>query len=259
MRPDNRRAVGDGMKLHLRVRRFAGYQLRLLCLRPELQVAYSTNYYHETWHILGDGRTARLLAHLLWHLSHSRQPGTAILLHAPHARPNPFDAEPSDPLLLLPGHLTHPTPAAVRQLRRSLNRLGPSDRTVRLRSRGAEEERDRAWFERHWRLRRDRAERFDRVGGMLVYRAPPPILRLNAKWFLEFRHVRNTMYLPLAEEAPQDGELQLFRNYSSMVSAAQVARRELADEGVDVARDPELVWDRTERVMERRRRAAQPT
>src|SRR5262245_54962636 len=52
------------LKMHLRVRRLAGRTYHLVTLRPDARVGFSTNFFHQTWHILSDHRGARLLARL---------------------------------------------------------------------------------------------------------------------------------------------------------------------------------------------------
>ena len=47
-----------------------------MTLRPVAQARFSTNYFHETWHLLSDGHGAQVLARLLWGLSYQARPGT---------------------------------------------------------------------------------------------------------------------------------------------------------------------------------------
>lgn len=51
---------------------------------------FSTNRYHQTWHVLSGLRGAQLLAHLLWGLAYQRVPGTLVVIGAPWLNPEPF-------------------------------------------------------------------------------------------------------------------------------------------------------------------------
>ena len=62
-----------------------------------------------------DRRTSRIAAplsrrlfggRLLWGLAYTRRPGTLVVLDLPFLDPNPFDAEPADPVVLVPDDLT---------------------------------------------------------------------------------------------------------------------------------------------------------
>src|SRR5262245_17904657 len=81
------------LKMHLRLLRLAGRVYRVVTPRPNFGAVFSTNFYHQTWHIVSDQHGARMLARLLWGLSFQRQPGTLVLVHGRHLRPTPFEAE----------------------------------------------------------------------------------------------------------------------------------------------------------------------
>ena len=178
------------LKVHLRLLPLAGRTYRIITLRPSTRVAFSTNYYHDTWHLLSDMTGSQLLARLLWGLSYQRQPGTMALIHDRHLLPTPFEAERSDPFLLIPSHLTAVDPKAFRTLRSRLLHLGQPSHTARWLTFGLdaawkawqrdgqhqpqEQEWDRLWHEDH--EKRWRQERMGRCGGFIYYAAPPPIL-----------------------------------------------------------------------------------
>jgi hypothetical protein len=61
------------LKMHLRLLRLGGDTYRVVTLRPSTRVGFSTNFYHQTWHIVSSQRGSRLLARLLWGLSFQRQ------------------------------------------------------------------------------------------------------------------------------------------------------------------------------------------
>jgi hypothetical protein len=236
------------LKMHLRLLTAGGYPYRVVTLRPGTRVAFSTNFFHQTWHIVTSQRGAQLLARLLWGLSFQRHPGTLLLVHGGHLLPTPFEAERSDPFLVAPTGLTPLDPSALRLLKGRLPRLGPPTRTVRWQTfgldaalRGSEAGRARAEAERG-RLGRKandqlwRQERMERRGGFIVYSAPPAVLRLQALRVHGLRvrpgDERAEMdYHFLAERSSRDswagGEVQIFADYLDRVGAAAEARHEL--------------------------------
>jgi hypothetical protein len=141
-RPRTAAATGDGIKLHRRPLRADGRDYSVITLRPGTPARFSTNRFHDTWHILSDLHGARLLGRLLWGPSFQRLPGTVVVIDRPHLDPNPFDAEPADPIVLVPAHLTTLTAQAIRRLRRGA--AEPSHGTVRWHTCGLDAELDRA-------------------------------------------------------------------------------------------------------------------
>ena len=89
--------------MHLRLLTIDRHAYRIVTLRPGTEIVFSTNFFHETWHIVTSQRGAHLLARLLWGLSFERHPGPC------NAGPRRFRAEglPStpDPDLAI-GHLS---------------------------------------------------------------------------------------------------------------------------------------------------------
>ncbi|MBC8142758.1 MAG: hypothetical protein H7Y38_15145, partial [Armatimonadetes bacterium] len=71
-RPCNRIATGDRFKAHLRVMTLNGKPWRVITLRPGTDAAFSTNFFHDTWHIISDGGGAKLLARIFWAMSYQR-------------------------------------------------------------------------------------------------------------------------------------------------------------------------------------------
>jgi hypothetical protein len=273
LQPENRRDFGDGMKLHLRTLTLAGRTYRLITLRPGTDARFSTNYFHDTWHILSDGDGARLLARLLWGLAYQRQEGTLIALYGEHLWPTPFDADPSQPILLMPVPLTVPDAHAFRALKDRLPRLGPPDGTVRWQTFGLDQEvAARNAREGHFLIpsrnqdarRLWNQERMTLCGGWICYAAPLPILRDQAasvaqisSWMPRF-NMGYDAYHYLADQGghrhPGDGEVQIFPDYRRQVSEARVARREVRAESAyaDPERLRQAVWDQRDAVAKRR-------
>ncbi|MEU6751036.1 hypothetical protein ABZ914_32875, partial [Spirillospora sp. NPDC046719] len=100
--PANARGAGDGMKLHRRTLRLGGREHTVIGLRPATKAGFSTNLFHETWHVLSDQHGARVLARLLWGLAYQSRPGTLLVIDRPFLTPTPFDADPADPIVLVP-------------------------------------------------------------------------------------------------------------------------------------------------------------
>jgi hypothetical protein len=253
------------MKLHRRSLWCDGRLFTVITLRPDTDCRLSTNFYHDTWHILGDWRGARLLGRLLWGLAYQRRPGTLVLIDLPHIDPNPFDGRPGDPIVLVPSDLTALSTHAARALRRRLPLRGAPEGTVRWQTHGLDPvvAQRIPWYERPPGVTpapivppRTPRTRIDRIGGLLAFMAPAPDLRAYAPNVYELgRYAHRGMdYTEL--ESP-DGEVQVFNDYRHRVSAARAARRELRAEGLDPAAAgfDELVWDRGTDV---RRRALPP-
>jgi hypothetical protein len=238
-----RPAADSRLKLHLRLLPFGGRTYHIVTLRPGTATAFSTNFFHETWHIVTSQGGAQLLARLLWGLSYQRHPGTLVLIHGGHLLPTPFEAERSDPILLIPAGLTPVDPSAFRALKDRLNCPWPPAQTIRWQTFGLDaaleggpgsREGDGLWKEnRHlWQQ-----ERMERRGGFICYSASPPILRQQALRIhglkvRKGRHGTDMDYHFLAESSSQhswwgDGEVQIFADYMDRVAAAALARREL--------------------------------
>jgi len=242
-RPASARDAGDRMKLHRRRIRLDGREHTVITLRPGSRARYSTNYYHETWHVLSDQHGAAVLARLLWGLSFQRRPGTLVLIDRPALDPNPFDAAPANPIVLACAPLTNLTGAAARSLCRLLPLTTPPEGTVRWHTPGLDTAvsaaRTRAiqrgecqWDQRVWEPPvRATLARVDRMGGVLALIAPPEQLRnwavhtatLGDRWHKGMDYTE----LDTTAGSPRDGEVQIFRDYRRRVSVARVARREI--------------------------------
>lgn len=239
--------------MHLRNITVGASHYHLVTLRPSTSAAFSTNFFHHTWHIVTDQPGARLLGRLLWGLAYQRQPGTVILVHGDHLLPTPFEGERSDPFLLGAVGLTRFQASDLRILKSRLTQLGPPAKTIRwhtfgldvaLQARQQDHENRSAIVsegECLWQKSSDplwRQERMERLGGFICYSAPPAILRQQALTVCglqvrEGRDPREMDYHFLAHQCPRgrssyaDGEVQIFADYRDRVAAACEARREL--------------------------------
>jgi hypothetical protein len=246
--PEQQRSPESQLKMHLRLLTIGGTTYRIVTLRPGTKICFSTNFYHQTWHIVTSQSGSRLLARLLWGLSYEQHPGTLLLIHDDHLLPTPFEAERSDPILIAPTGITPLDSAAFRLLKGRLRRLGPPTRTIRWQSFGLDaalqadpEDQPAIKKEGDWLRRKEnrqlwRQERMQRLGGFLVYSAPPPILRLQALRIHGLNVQKASRgsamdYHFLAECTSRDswcdGEVQIFADYMDRVAAAVQAREEL--------------------------------
>ncbi|MEX5635559.1 hypothetical protein [Parafrankia sp. FMc2] len=251
------------MKLHRRRLRLDGRAYTAITLRPGSYARFSTNHYHQTWHVLSDWHGARLLSRLLWGLAYQRMPGTFVLIDRPFLTPNPFDAATSDPIVLLPSVLTTLPATAARALRSALPLSGPSDATVRWHTPGldAAVAADSAWQatppgSRRWPAwQPDPHPRpwVDRIGGLIVIAAPPATLRghaLNIHRLGEYAN-RGMDYTALTWPL---GEVQIFADYRHRVRAAVAARGEVLAEHSEPTPPDELnpkIWERGSAIRDR--------
>ncbi|WP_214326324.1 hypothetical protein [Nonomuraea sediminis] len=246
-----------------------GRDYRLITLRPGTRARFSTNFYHDTWHILSDPHGTLLLSRLLWGLSYQRQPGTVVLIDRRFIDPNPFDAEPGDPIALIPANLTH-LPA------RTANRLSrlvvPPAGTIRWHTWGLDlaahewrTQRSAGTWWRHFHPEPDaRRAEITQQGNLLSLRASPSLLRqwaVHTTTMGDYSHhgmSYTELHGPRWELCRADGEVQTFTDYHQQVSVAKISRRELLATA-DTPTHPEdicpLVWSHNDAVRSRRVRA----
>lgn len=236
-RPRHGSADNDILKLHRRTMVLDGRVFTVLTLRPGDDFRFATNRYHDTWHVLSDWRGARVSARLLWGLSYQRRPGTLVVIDPAHLDPNPFDAAPSDPIVLVPSDLTVFTAASAAALRARLPLRDRSLGTVRWQTFGLKpalarrRERDSpesGTTASHYVAKPVGWTRIDRVGGTLAIYGGSEQLRewaINLERLGEYaRDGMDYLYLDYPEV---DGEVQIFRQYRRKVSIARQARAEI--------------------------------
>ncbi|MBO2439613.1 hypothetical protein [Actinomadura nitritigenes] len=268
-RPANARGAGDGMKLHRRTLRLGGREHTVIGLRPATKAGFSTNLFHETWHVLSDQHGARVLARLLWGLAYQSRPGTLLVIDRPFLTPTPFDADPADPIVLVPAWHTPFTAATARDLARRLPLRRPPDGTVRWRTHGLDGAlaEPRGWF-REPPPPGPRRGRVKRTHGLVALLPGSPAeareWAVRAGW-LDVRNPYGMDYDYLGGQCRSAaGEIQVFRDFRRRVSVARRARADVLA-APDVPADPAelrpLVWDRhgeitwAEEETARRRRA----
>jgi hypothetical protein len=239
--------IGDRLKLHRREIRLAGKDYTIISPRPGTQVRFSTNYYHHTWHILSDLHGARMLSRLLWGLSFQRKPGTMIVIDQSYLDPTPFEAEPANPIVLLPSRLTHVNSEVLKHLQHQLPLRTPPTGTVRWQTPGLAE------AEIEPLDRKKEQSQIHRTGNLVVFAGTAAVLRDWATYTFELGDwYRGMDYTELPDPSwRENGEVQIFSDYHRRVSAARVARQELLEEN-GAEPTAEQVWDRGEAVRQRR-------
>ncbi|MFF2084724.1 TfoX/Sxy family DNA transformation protein [Nocardia sp. NPDC058176] len=230
-RPGNARSVRDGLKLHRHEVRSVRGARTVITLRPGTHARFSTNRFHETWHVLSDDHGARLLARLLWGLLYQARPGTVVLIDREFLAPTPFDADPADPIVLVPGWCTRFDDRSAAGLKQILP-LGDSCGTVRWQTFGLDrmqdpEARGEWWDRRHHRTVRGHIER--RRGLLVLTPNTPEDARawaLQASALDSTRYGTDHAYLDQWDHG-HDGEIQIFRRFRPMVSVARQARTQV--------------------------------
>src|SRR5215218_3348053 len=123
----------DRLKVHRREVVLDGERFTVLSPRPQTGVRFSTNLFHEAWHIACDVDSARFLARVLWAMAYQHGAPTIVVVDEPFLVPNPFDAGPSDPIVVINSELASPRVDGFRALRAQLPVSSiPSAGTVRL-------------------------------------------------------------------------------------------------------------------------------
>ncbi|WUI66756.1 hypothetical protein OHQ90_29680 [Nocardia sp. NBC_00403] len=262
-RPRRGSATDEMMKLHRRTMVLDSRVYTVISLRPGSDFRFSTNRFHDTWHVLSDWRGSRVLARLLWGLAYQRRPGTVVVIDPEHLDPNPFDAAPADPIVVVPSDLTVFTRAAAVALRRQLPFRQRSEGTVRWQTFGLQQAVDelREWRsqgpgERIWRHhdRRTGSAWVDRIGGLITLFGEPGQLR---SWATDLAtlgtYAQDGMDYTYLDEADYNGEVQIFRQYRRKVNIASQARAEVLARGGGEAGDLDrAIWARAATVRRRR-------
>ncbi len=261
-RPGSAANTGSVLKLHRRRIVLDGRSYTVITMRPDADVRFSSNCFHDTWHVLSDWRGARTLGRLLWGLSFQRHEGTLVLIDRVHLDPNPFDAAPADPIVLLPTHLTVLTEQAARRLRQRLPQCDRPEGTVRWRTHGLDRqlalENDLRsqpnWHDlQAFEPRPTGWKAVERIGGLIVLAAGAKGLR---RWASRIVKLGKWSYygMDYTYLCGAEGEVQVFRQYRREVGVARQARREIL--GVRGTMSPDLleraVWSHAEDVRRRR-------
>ncbi|MFE6919714.1 TfoX/Sxy family DNA transformation protein [Nocardia sp. NPDC057663] len=254
-RPGNARDIADGLKLHRYTVRGVRGVRTVIVPRPGTHARFSTNRFHETWHVLSDDHGAKLLSRLLWGLSYQSRPGTVILIDREFLVPTPFDADPADPIVLVPGWHTRFDDQAATGLKQRVWE-GDSAGTVRWRTFGLDRTVEQgalvAWCAQH-RYRRVGGD-ITRRRGMLVLTPRTPddcrVWAVDAARLDSARYGTDHVYLDEWRRG-HNGEIQIFRAFRPMVGVARQARsRVLARAEIPASPDAlrAAVWSEAETI-----------
>ena len=158
------------LKLHRRNLELDKERFTALALRPTSAERFATTEYHDTWHILCNLDGADLLGRLAWAMAFQTRKHTLLLVDLPLIAPDPFDASPTAPILVVNSELEPPSPVAIAALRTQLPLTDPSEGSVRLMTAGFDRalaDTDRFWSQER-RLPSPSIERFGSVSSSSI-------------------------------------------------------------------------------------------
>jgi hypothetical protein len=224
----------ERLKVHRRSLRLDGLEYTILSPRPSVDVRFATNRFHDTWHVVSDVAGARLLARICWAMAFQQRERTIVLIDVPLLVPNPFDADPSTPILISNNDLGPLGRDAVSALRATLPLATPSMGTVVLQTRGLDAALDdpdafhRRDDQSSWRDQHQQRRWIDGSDGLVVMAAPPPVLR---QWGVEFSNLGQPMYNGMdwsyLDYPDKSGEVHVIDDFASHVEAAVALRSRL--------------------------------
>jgi len=237
------------LKLHLRLVPLGPRVLRVVTLRQDTCARFSTNLFHNTWHILAGREGAGVLARLLWGLSFQKHEDTFVVIDRAHLATTPFDGDAADMILL--GRTGDAIDADVlRAIKLRLRRVPRVDKTIGFHTFGL----DGASPDWTKAVREEVTFR----AGFVCYRASVEALRHRATTVRSMRRCAEMDYCFLGEArryTHASGEIQIFRDFDDMVSSARVARHALVGERpirgdgerervqTEALRRKKLLWD----------------
>ncbi len=244
------------VKVHRRIVRLDGADYTVLSLRPSDSYRFATNYFHETWHVLSDIAGGRLFGHLCWAMAFQRQARTLLVIEPPNLIANPFDADPSNSIVIANSDIGAPSRQALDELRRKLPFRTKSEGTSQLNSFGLDRyaERPRTFFDEQdatgaqWRKN---TVRIDRINGLIVLAAPADNLKV---WGVELAGIGTSLYggqdYASLNHRDNTGEVQIFEDFRGMARRAALAREALfpgrAHEELSLA-DRQKIYDHLEK------------
>jgi hypothetical protein len=224
----------DRLKVHRRTLRLSGLDYTVLSPRPSEASRFATNYFQETWRIISSAQGAQLLARLCWAMSFQQRERTIVVLDSEFLVPNPFDADPSSPIVVVNNDLGPFDHDALKDLRGQLPLRSGSLGTVVLQTRGLDIalEDPKAFREREdqarWRDEHQRRRWIDGSRGLWVLAAPPPVLRF---WGVALSDLGGRTHENMSWSSPNDpansGEVQVLDEFEQRVSAAMTSRAQL--------------------------------
>jgi hypothetical protein len=221
----------ERLVVHRRSVKLDGSVWTALSFRPAQKCVFATNRFHGTWHVLSDLGGAQLLARVCWAMAYQRSDRTCFVIEAQHLSVNPFDADPSSPILIVNADLGTPSHDARIALKRMLPWRLPSEGRVVLQTHGLDTDGSPESLLQQQRMSGERyiPERLHRIveqlDGFVVLAAPRPALKEWAVWLAKLgEHTYQGMDYT---ELDSTGEVQVFSDFRQRVSQATVKRRAL--------------------------------
>jgi hypothetical protein len=172
---------------------------------------------------------------MCWALSYQRRPDTLVVLDRPELVANPFDADPSDTIVVSNALLGPFNADMAKGLRAWLRRRHDSDGTAVLQTPGltnALANRAAFWHleeQAYWNDREYRKRTWiDRVNGCVVLAAPPAVLRAWGVSLSELgTRIRNGSDASELDWPAGNGEVQVFPDFLVRVTDATTKRARL--------------------------------
>jgi hypothetical protein len=224
----------ERLKVHRRTVLLDRVRYTILSPRPSSTERFATNRFHEAWHVVTDVAGAHLLARLCWAMAYQRHDRTLLVIDPEMMVPNPFDADPSSPLVIVNHELGPFGREVAADLRSKLPFRAPSEGTVVLQTRGLDLalEDPQAFAERDdqasWRDKHQRRRWIEGGDGLVIIAAPPPVLRAwgvelsgLGRWSDE-RSSRSYLDYPKNE-----GEVQVLDDFAGQIANAVSLRGDL--------------------------------
>ena len=243
------------LKVHRRELVLGGSRYTILSPRPGTSPRFATNRFHQTWHVLTDIEGAQLLARLCWAMAYQRHDRTVTVIDPPSIVPNPFDADPSSPIVIVNTDLGPFPRDATRSLRQALPFRIASSGTVVLQTRGldlaledpnsfAQQDDQARWRDPHRKRRW-----IEGSEGLVILAAPAPVLKT---WGVDLSQIGQWMHdgssYSELDYPKNDGEVQVLDGFSSRVERAVSLRSDLFPNTADKQlseEDKQKIWAAT--------------
>jgi hypothetical protein len=220
----------DRLKVYRRTVLLDDARYTVLSPRPSSTERFATDRFHDAWHVLTETAGARLLARLCWAMAYQRHDRTVVVVDPQLMVPNPFDADPSSPLVIVNTDLGPFGRGAATDLRSALPFRGASEGTVVLQTRGLDAaiEDPKAFAERDdqasWRDEQRRRRWIEGNDGLVVIAAPPPVLRA---WGVALSDLGSGSSRSFLDHPKNEGEVQVLDDFVDRTAKAVSLRGEL--------------------------------
>jgi hypothetical protein len=227
----------------------------VLSPRQGTESRFATNRYHDTWHVVTDIEGAHLLARVCWAMAYQRHDRTVALIDPALTVPNPFDADPSSPIVIVNIDLGPFPRDGASSLRQALPFRTPSDGTVVLQTRGLDLALDNPSAfaqnpdQEQWRDPHRKRRWIEGSAGLVILAAPGPVLKA---WGVELSQLGDRMYEGSShtelDYPKNDGEVQVLDGFDAQVERAVALRNQLFPDSANrqlSEEEKQLMWTTT--------------